>query len=921
MTNLLDHDFFFEQAFQEIHAQYFRLAPLSKEIIIQIKDIFLKETRPLFPQDKALAFINKKLRGAVVQTEELQDRFIFEEYTPWVEDYWNNKLGRTKRSYWLDYRFYLEHHLRRNVNTIGDLDKRSNEILDHCGNPNDPLRTHWAYRGLVIGQVQSGKTSLYTALINKATDARYKIIIVLTGMMEDLRRQTQERLDNEYVGKKSTDQNFLSPETLATGVRTIIKSARLRAKDDCPNSLTTVENDFNINSKRCMNLSFKNGTFLFVVKKNADILQNLTEWIKNNHGNDIPYPLLLIDDEADNASINTSKPEETPSTINKHIRKLLSLFSRSSYVGFTATPFANILMNSDDDNFRDLFPKDFIFMTDVPEAYFGLEKLVMKYEQEKGALNKDELSDEQWRKLEELPGLSFIEDASKAFPFKHKKNHLPFLNESLKEAIRYYILVNAVFKLKNIKLPKTSMLVHVSRFVNVQVKLHNHIKDYVSNLNSSLYNLSSSLSGTEDENINDFRVTYEKRLAQLSGLSWETVKDHLLEKEDLSSLDIYTQNGDSKPVKHNKALNIIVGGNSLSRGLTLEGLCVSYFYRNCGFYDSLLQMGRWFGYRAEYLKYCHLWLAEDTLRNFADVHVAIKDLEEEIEYMNGHDFKPINFGLKIRQSPSRLKVSNPNKLRHTALKTFTISYNMQLREMTRFAVDALEDNLNAFDSLLKELSKRTADETASSDKAVLFRKVPNSIVVNFLKNYRSHDKDFEFARTGLEHSPLIQWLDGKGARICENFDVAIRGREPQKNMKVFNIAGYNLSPVKRGSRLVKNGNDYIEINGAHLSGPNDESITLDGNLVKEIKKHSEGKSPSRLKYRSELERPLLSIYLCDFTTKTDTGEETTLLDKSAPMLSLSFHKFNDSSRDSLVNYLVNKVWLRTRGSYESNEEE
>lgn len=920
MTNLLDNDFFFEKVFQEIHARSFRFDPLTEDILIKIKDIFLKEKIvQRFPREEAIAFINKKLRGVTVQTKELKDRFISEEHTPWVEDFWN-KLGRTNRNYWSDYRFYLEHHLHRDVNTLGNLDKRSNEILDHCGNPNDPLRTHWAYRGLVIGQVQSGKTGLYTALINKATDAGYKIIIVLTGMMEDLRRQTQERLDNEYVGKKSTDEDFLSPEAFATGVRTIAESARKRDKDDCPNSLTTVERDFKTDSRRCMNLSFKNGTFLFVIKKNADILQNLTEWIENNHGNDIPYPLLLIDDEADNASINTSKPEETPSTINKHIRKLLSLFSRSSYVGFTATPFANILMNSDDDNFMDLFPKDFIFMTDVPEAYFGLEKLVMKYEQEKGALNEDELSDEQWRTLEELPELSFIEDASKAFPFKHKKDHLPFLNESLKEAIRYYILVNAVFKLKGIDLPKTSMLVHVSRFVSVQDRLCNQVRDYVNDLNSSLYNLSSSLNCTEDENIDDFKTTYEKRLSQLSNLPWGSIKDYLLDKTDLSSIDIYTQNSNSKTAKHNKAMNIVVGGNSLSRGLTLEGLCVSYFYRNCGFYDSLLQMGRWFGYRVDYLKYCHLWLAEDTLRNFADVHTAVRDLEEEIEHMNGKGFKPINFGLKIRQSPSRLKVSNPNKLRHTELKTFTISYSMQLRETTRFVVNALEDNINAFDSLMQELGKHTPDETVSSNNVVLFRKVPNRIVVNFLKNYRGQGNDIEFSRTGLEQSPLIQWLDGKGARICENFDVAIRGRKPKEGLKVFNIAGYNISPNQRSASLIKDEEDYIQLNGRHLTGSEDETTSLNPNVYNEIKANSKG-IPSRLDCRAALERPLLNIYLCDFVKKTDTGEKTTLLDKSAPMFSLSFHKFDDSNQDNLVNYLVNTVWLRTGGIYETNEEE
>ena len=129
-----------------------------------------------------------------------------------------------------------------------------------------------------------------------------------------------------------------------------------------------------------------NTTVVFVIKKNKSILNNLIRWLKSNNADTrgvISKSLLLSDDEADNASVNTNDPEKDPTAINKAIRELLKLFRQSSYLGITATPYANIFINPDnEDEMRgdDLFPRDFIYALSPPTNYIGAEDIfgVMK---------------------------------------------------------------------------------------------------------------------------------------------------------------------------------------------------------------------------------------------------------------------------------------------------------------------------------------------------------------------------------------------------------------------------------------------------------------------------------------------------------------------------------------------------------------
>ena len=240
--------------------------------------------------------------------------------------------------FWTRYEKYLRLDKKWSPVLTAALNTTSDNILDLTGKPNSAR--NFSRRGLIIGEVQSGKTATYTALCAKAADVGYKVIIVLTGTLEDLRRQTQARLDFEFAGRRS--QDFLSKDN---AVRNIPVGVAKYNHNKSIAQFTSVEYDFNASLLKSFALDLKNlnGTALFVVKKNKTVLNNLIKWLKQSvdyGASKIKYSLLLLDDEADNASINTNDVDEDPTAINACIREILNLFDKTTYIGVTATPFA-----------------------------------------------------------------------------------------------------------------------------------------------------------------------------------------------------------------------------------------------------------------------------------------------------------------------------------------------------------------------------------------------------------------------------------------------------------------------------------------------------------------------------------------------------------------------------------------------------
>lgn len=282
--------------------------------------------------------------------------------------------------FWNRYRDYLKNVKHWGIDVVNRLNQTTDEIMDNLGNPRDVSRP-FQRRGLLLGDVQSGKTATYTAICNKASDAGYRVIIVLAGMMENLRFQTQERLDAEFVGKESKYTFDKKAEQEIRNRPVGVGKIPPYIPEKSVACFTTVATDFNKAILHAFNLDLRslNGTALFVVKKDKSILNNLYKWfIENNADQEgfINLPLLLIDDEADNASVNTNSEEKDPTAINKAIRNILTCFRQASYLGITATPFANIFIDPDtDESTRDLFPKDFLTVLPTPELYIGADKI------------------------------------------------------------------------------------------------------------------------------------------------------------------------------------------------------------------------------------------------------------------------------------------------------------------------------------------------------------------------------------------------------------------------------------------------------------------------------------------------------------------------------------------------------------------
>lgn len=470
---------------------------------------------------------------------------------------------------------------------VNSVDTVTDEIMGLLGNPKD--KESWnRRRGLVMGHVQMGKTTNYSALISKAADAGYRIIIVLAGMTNSLRYQTQVRLDKAFVGKSSVSD---STHIKNYDVANIFKLGNPNYRARYPFCGTTQLSDFNTATGGA--IGAHQGTFaepiLFVTKKHPKVLERITEWLKGlNSGEPLDGPMLLIDDEADNASVNTNDKPDHITAINANIRKLLKTSKQSTYIGYTATPFANIFIDPDSADQmlnEDLFPADFIKSLDPPDNYVGSQRLFT----DDGDLLK--------HCIRPIP-----DDYLEVLPIKHKPKHkLLHLPQSLKDAIREYILFRAIRLSDGNGAAHSAMLMNVSRFNYVQEQLKEKVDDFLKSTKDGITSWALA-DWKKSEVMTELHSVWLKEYATVAGVQvkWAEIRTNLVEA--ISSIDTKLVNMNGPGIDYEKApasgLHLIgIGGLALARGLTLEGLAVSYVLRNVGASDTLLQMGRWFGYR------------------------------------------------------------------------------------------------------------------------------------------------------------------------------------------------------------------------------------------------------------------------------------------------------------------------------------
>lgn len=699
--------------------------------------------------------------------------------------------------YWDRYRTYLMKSEGFNNDVINSLDASTDEMMDMLGNPSSAM--NYARCGLVIGDVQSGKTSTYTALINKAADAGYRVIILLTGTIEKLRRQTQGRLDAGFVGLDSTAFTR-DKDNVYIGVGNIDPSVAGWA-------VTSTSSDFNTNAAKQLNgrLSGISSPVLFVLKKNKSVLEKLEQWLRIYNASPVDgkihSPLLLIDDEADNASVNTKKDEDTPTAINAGIRKLLKLFTRSNYVAFTATPYANIFINPDSNDEMladDLFPRDFIYALEAPTNYIGARTIFSQNGKYSYMLKNND-------------------DCEDYLPEKHKKDFVPSeeLPESLREAIASFFIANAIRDIRGQQKKHRSMLINISRFIDVQERIKKSVDAFVRELQREIKNYyrTGELALTHS-GFAFIKEVFDSQFATLSDAildgeyrpSWDEVQ--LALHDAVAPIVVRTVNGGNAPKNLNydeceeEGLRIIaIGGFSLSRGLTLEGLCTSYFHRNSKMYDTLMQMGRWFGYRAHYADTCQVWMSDTSADWYSYISEASDELRREVRKMRDLDLTPEYFGLGVRSDKDALLVTAINKMRYTEDIPMTVSLNGDVIE-TPYIHMSKDINQANYVLITKWINQLVADgfpfaDTRAENLALshpqIFR-VPKQHIIELLNAFKSHYLNMEF-RT----ADLVQLFDNYSDGTVDLWDIEIANGscEPTE------FCGLTIKPIKRAFAIKK----------------------------------------------------------------------------------------------------------------------
>jgi hypothetical protein len=817
-------------------------------------------------------------------------------HEPWLDN------ARTKivPYYWERYKKLLgKKHFSAQV--VATLDDVTDRILGLMENPEKP--GPWNRRGMVVGHVQSGKTANYTGLICKAADAGYRLIVIIAGIHNNLRNQTQLRIDEGFVGRDSA--RLLSrKEDSFIGVGMFDQTRR-------PVTFTNSLKDFSKAMATGLGIPLQTlkEPAVLVIKKNSSTLKNLLEWLSEHNakrgGKTIEAPMLLIDDEADNASINVSHGKGEVSKINGQIRSLLGMFERACYVGYTATPFANIFIDPDTDHemFKeDLFPKNFIVSLDPPTNYFGANRVFLQ--------DSEQI-------------VRHIEDNEDALPLKHEKDlRIIALPNSLMDAVRAFVVARAIRLVRGHNGQHCSMLVNTSRFTDVQSQLRNELHNRLESIKSSVrvYGALDPVVALTDVEIKALYDIWEREYSHIEGLEWNSIQNKLHDAAaPIKVVEVNSKaSGTLNYSEHeNNGLNVIaVGGYSLSRGLTLEGLMISYFLRNSMMYDTLMQMGRWFGYRTEYDDLCRVWMPEEAEGWYAHVAEAIEELREELRRMEAAGATPEEFGLRVRSHPTALIVTARNKMGSGEKVVVKIGLGNNFIETAILKRDgaSLEANRRAVRWLaerLTEVGKPPTDSTQVPGGRLLVE-VPVKPVIDFLSEFQNHPGSM-LTETG----PVRQFIDERAVTELASWDILFAGiRENEEGLTDMSL-GININCQRRtagtksdAATLRITNKQRVSSRGIEKTGLTKEEIETAEQCYRATEVLNATKSinyPDRI-YRAERKRPLLIIHLLEIKPET----------KPVVAWSISFPKTR--LEEKRVEYVVNTTWLRENFSDDDEEE-
>ena len=834
------------------------------------------------------------------------------DHIPWLPD----RRASIGWSFTRRYQRFLKERKGWALPTLQRSDDLTDRILELI---EDPARIGaWDRRGMVVGEVQSGKTSNYIELICKAADSGYKFIVVLTGMTNSLRAQTQLRFDEGFLGWDTRLNLALDTSNKRVGVGTLIGEPLLRA---IPSTNAEETGDFNLRIANQFNVRLGGDPVIMVVKKNGSVLRNLTRWAKSlsllGPQESIPNtPTLVIDDEADFASVNTrpatTGDDEDPTVINGRIRELLNAFEQSVYIGYTATPFANIFIYPDQEAGRfgqDLFPRDFLINLPVPSNHVGPTKVF-------GLPARD---DDDVGPIPALPLVRVVSDHEDQIPNVHRSSlTIDELPNSLTSAMRAFILACAVRAARGHEVQHNSMLIHVTRFVDVQSQVADLVRFELRDLQNRIrYGDGASpypiLDQLRDMWFEDFepssrsvRRLYSDLMVGCTDVSWDAVQSKLVESSQ--RIQVKVINGAAKDAldywDHPDGLSAIaIGGDKLSRGLTLEGLSVSYYLRASRMYDTLLQMGRWFGYRPGYVDLCRLYTTDELREFYSYITMATDELTQEFDLMADRGMTPSEFGLRVRSHPAGLVITAANKMRNGM--RMTVSYSAGISETISFdrATAVNGRNHERFNRFIASLGPTAPLSTGNR----VWRGVLGEDVAELLVDIRVHPGSRKARGDYLAR--YIHLQNSLGG--LERWTVALISNQSGGQARV--LGGHEVYPLRRASYLADSLDQTEVYRIRRLVSPTDEVIDLTDEqwklaLEQTVQQHRNDREGSR--HFAEPKRPsgpyirrvrdpkngLLLIYPLE---KSD--------DDGVPFVGFAA-SFPAAESDTPVEYVVNSVY-------------
>lgn len=773
--------------------------------------------------------------------------------------------------------------------TIQTIEESTSKILSHLSNNTTDLERENVIKGLVIGNVQSGKTANMEALMAMTADNGWNMYIILSGTIENLRKQTQQRFKDDLF-KHHGAINWAEIDRPELGKSMTLQELYLNKSD--------------------------NIRYFTVCLKNSTRLKRLIQWLQSDKNQMKNMRILVIDDESDQAGVNTADIDEEEKTkIYACITNLVNQknengenpnekYGAMNYVGYTATPYANML---NDPRCESLYPKDFISTLSVSKQYFGPQQIFgnsdLGY---KGLSIINELNEEEIEKVIDL----------------HSDINSDEIPQSLKESLLWFICGTACMRFNKSTKP-VSMLIHTSQKTDHHTNISNTIQKWLKK--TSIEELLNECA--EVWTSQTIKFNYEKLKTQYFDYkeddktmkkypSFEEIKPYIIEmlnvseskythielsdkrgkKEYNKGIHICVDNCKNNVPKNNPddgtyynlrlayptkednidyaAAFLVIGGATLSRGLTIEGLISSYFLRSIKQADSLMQMGRWFGYRKGYELLPRLWLTEDTIKQFKYLSNMDYELRETIREMEEAKKGPYDYRIKILlpKEKSLIDITSKNKMQSVKEKR---DYSGTYKQTYKFDNDEsiLAENVRTFEGFLDKLGAPDPNgKNKYGEYAQIWRHVGISKILDFLEKYR-------FSKVLPECENVVRWLQTEKIKnILGTWNVVLSGnKHPSEKLGVFSYNGYSVNKVNRSklSKIMEENDSVINI--GTLRNPydllSDISLLKDPEFKDKIDE-VQTKGIKRLRRdSSEKETPQLLLYVISSKSTAEKGEE------------------------------------------------